>query len=101
MKHAKLLGMAAVFAGSVALSSAAFATPIGFIPSAGLDRGVTIEKVMDGCGRGQSRDDYGRCYWRRSPQPYYRDGYDYGYRRPPPDRGYYGGYGGYGGPRPY
>lgn len=94
MKHVKVLGLAAVFVGSLGLATAASAAPIGFGPITTPAEDVVIEQVAGGCGPGWHPNPWGECRPNRRPPPYWGDGY--GYRRPPPPPDY--GYG-YGGPR--
>ena len=93
MKHVKVLGMAAVFAGSLGFATAVSAAPAapGYLGSP--DGGAGIELVAGGCGPGWHPNPWGECRPNRRPLPYWGDGY--GYRRPPPppEYGYGGGYG--------
>ncbi len=106
MRHMKALGLAAAFAGSFGLATAAHAAPIGLISSDGIESSTLIEQVAFGCGQGWVPNAWGECR-PNYPRPYWGG---YGYRPPPPPPPYWGGYGYrrppppvgfYGGPRPY
>jgi hypothetical protein len=93
MKHAKVLGMAAVLAGSLGLATASQAAPISVAPLGAPDGNAAIERVAGGCGPGWHPNPWGECRPNRRPPPYWGRGY-YGYRPlppPPPVYGYYGG----------
>ncbi|MCJ2080733.1 GCG_CRPN prefix-to-repeats domain-containing protein [Methylobacterium sp. J-090] len=94
MRHVKVLGLAAVLAGSLGLGTVASAAPMATGPLVAPDGDAVIERVADGCGPGWHANPWGECRPNRRPPPYYDRGYDrgYGYRPPPPppEYGYYG-----------
>ena len=97
----KMLGLAAVLAGGLGLTTAATAAPLGLGLAGGHDTAL-VERVADGCGPGFHQNPWGRCrpndrgYGYGGPRGYggppraYGPPRDYGYDRPRPR--YYGGY---------
>ena len=87
MTCVKVLGLAAVIAGSLGLATAATAAPM---PLGSVDGDVLIQQVAGGCGSGWHPSPWGEC--RPNRRPYWAGGYGgpYGYH-PPPPYGYYVG----------
>jgi hypothetical protein len=100
MMHVKVLGMAAVLAGSLGLATAAQAAPLAPMPLGSLGRDAEVQQVDWACGPGAHLNPWGHCRPNWGPRPYWGRPVvygGYGYYRPRP---YYRPYGFYG-PRPF